>query len=161
MTHDELVDRARQWLCRDHPVVITEMAGGAGEEADAIGWKGSFSTLVECKASRADFIADRNKRFRRNPEQGIGIFRYYMSPPGVLAPDEITNGWGLIEPHGRRIHTIVKAEQQWAWNYRGEMYLLISALRRPSGLAVKRYTYQTKCRATLGVEPIPELKEGP
>jgi len=69
--HAQLVALAARWLKRDHPLVITEMT--AWESPDALGWKSSESTtLVECKASRADFLADAKKFFREHPEYGMG-----------------------------------------------------------------------------------------
>ena len=57
-------------------------------DADAIGWKRAcHSVLVECKISRADFLADRDKPFRQKPEFGVGSERFYLVPEG-LAPQK-------------------------------------------------------------------------
>ena len=46
-------------------VVLSEQACVSGEMPDAIGWKrANHSVLVECKVTRADFLADRGKPFR-------------------------------------------------------------------------------------------------
>ena len=63
MTHPELVEYAVGWL-RGYRcgVILSEQACVSGEMPDAIGWKrASHSVLVECKISRADFLADRDK----------------------------------------------------------------------------------------------------
>ena len=53
----------------------------SGEMPDAIGWKrGCHSVLVECKSSRADFLADREKPWRQKPENGAGCERFYLTP---------------------------------------------------------------------------------
>ena len=151
MTHAELVKRAAVWLRRKHAVIITEMAHGAGEEADAIGWTGyGASTLVECKATRTDFIADGKKLFRKVPRMGMGRWRYFMTPPGLLSESELPESWGLIEAHKNRFRIVVKAVEFREYARHWELQLMVSALRRPDGLCVKRYTYENKGRATIG-----------
>jgi len=159
-THSLLVDQAARWLARKgHSVVITEMSHGGGETADAIGWRGGISTLIECKASRADFFADRHKMFRRMPERGMGGWRYYCAPAGLLKPSELPENWGLLELGA----TILRetAKPQWIGEHSAshEVGLLVSALRRVApkcekGISVKVYTMDSLCRATLAVEPI-------
>src|SRR2546430_10016870 len=63
MTHAQLVQKAVEWLRAYRcGVVLSEQACISGEMPDAIGWKRScHSVLVECKISRADFLADRGK----------------------------------------------------------------------------------------------------
>lgn len=151
MTHAELVERAAVWLQRKHAVVITEMAHAAGEEADAIGFTGyGASTLVECKATRSDFLADGKKMFRQFPQYGMGRSRYFMTPPGLVRVDELPERWGLIEPMAGRFMVVVKATDFPEYARDCELQLLVSALRRPDGLCVKRYTYANKGRATIG-----------
>lgn len=151
MTHDELVRRAAKWLEQKHAVVITEM-GGSGEEPDAIGFRMGFSTLVECKTSRSDYYADRKKGLDR-----MGDWKYFLTPPGLLEGLTITEGWGLLECHGKQIRMVKEAPQQPEKNWRREQTLLMSCFRRlgkpkPESLvSVKYYTYQTKNTATVGV----------
>lgn len=99
VTHAMLVRAARLWLLKDHRVVATEMIVTAiGEVPDVIGFKGcGTSTLVECKASRADFLSDARKVFRRT-DQGLGTYRYYMVTPGIITGDnDIPKWWGAVE----------------------------------------------------------------
>lgn len=106
--------------------MLTEFAGGAvggsrrsrrsnREIPDAIGWlRSGVSLLVECKASRGDFLSDAVKPSRRSaksaglavPEpvvkgprktEGLGAYRFYFAPSGLLAPEELPEGWGLLE----------------------------------------------------------------
>ena len=99
MTHAQMVERAVRWL-RSYRcgVVLSEQACVSGEMPDAIGWKrASHSVLVECKVTRADFLADRGKPFRAKPEQGVGSERFYLTPPGLVKVEELPVGWGLLE----------------------------------------------------------------
>ena len=99
-THKQLCDRAAHWLqqskyCR---VVLIERNGGCGgEEPDAIGWTShGFSYLIEIKVSRSDFLADKHKPHRRNPETAMGRVRFYLCPKGMIKPEEMPEGWGLL-----------------------------------------------------------------
>lgn len=155
MTHKELVPLAAKWLAKKHPIVITEMTSGALEEPDAIGFHGGFSTLVECKASRADFFADFKKSVARRGER-MGDKKLYLVPAGILEAHEIPEKWGLLEVRAGKVVEVIPAMHFDEKDYRGEAGLLVSAIRRigqaaPVGCSVKCYTYETKNRATLGV----------
>jgi hypothetical protein len=134
LTHAELVERAASWLrnrmnCR---VVLTEQATGCGEIPDAIGWKyGSHSYLVECKVSRADFFSDRMKPFRADPVRGIGLYRYYMAPAGVLSAEDVDalgQGWGLLLVRGRSVVVARKPTVQARRAEQNEIAQLVQAL---------------------------------
>ena len=62
-THAELVKRAEHWLMKTVgcSFCLTELTTSAGEIPDAIGWKNGRSILIECKATRADFLSDKKK----------------------------------------------------------------------------------------------------
>src|SRR5260370_33864014 len=93
------------WLRRCRwGVVLSEQGCVGGEMPDAIGWKKvCHSVLVESKVSRADFLADRDKPFRLKPEIGVGCERYYLAPRGLIRPEELPAGWGLLEAGGRAL----------------------------------------------------------
>lgn len=136
-----------------------------GEEADAIGWEGSMCTMIECKTSVGDWKRDGEKLFRRCPEMGIGKLRYYCTEPRLLWRDHLPPRWGLLEWDGRRMRVVVQAGMQQEVNQRKEVAILLSALRRtgthaPSGVSVKVYSMQTKCRATLSVTPEEAFVDG-
>ena len=97
-SHADLVDLAMRWLdAKGFKVIISE-PGYRREQPDAVGFKdGGFSCLVECKASRSDFLRDKDKPFRKDPATGIGTMRVYLTAPGVCTPAELPEGWQLIE----------------------------------------------------------------
>ena len=106
MTHAQLVEKAVRWL-RSYRcgVVLSEQACVSGEMPDAIGWKrANHSVLVECKVTRADFLADRGKPFRQKPEQGVGCERFYLTPPALVKTEELPSGLGTarITPRKNR-----------------------------------------------------------
>lgn len=159
-THSDLVALAAQWLeHQGNTVVITELATAAGETPDALGFSGRVSTLIECKVSRSDFLADAKKSFRRNAWQGMGHKRFYMTPKDLIKKAELPVGWGLIELSDKgRARCVHDAGAYFEKNAGAEIQLLISALRRigqvpVEGVSVKCYTIQTQCQATLGITP--------
>jgi hypothetical protein len=134
MTHAQLVQKAVAWLRAYRcGVILSEQACLSGEMPDAIGWKRAcHSVLVECKISRADFLADRAKPFRRKQELGLGCERFYLTPAAMLRSEELPSGWGLLESHNRRIHLLRPAAKnlRTAAGFRYEMNLLLASLRR-------------------------------
>jgi hypothetical protein len=134
MTHAQLVEKAVQWLRAYRcGVVLSEQACASGEMPDAIGWKRAcHSVLLECKISRADFLADREKPWRQKPEVGVGCERFYLTPAGLVRREELPAGWGLLECRRREVE-MVKASAQGlraATGFRYEMNLLLASLRR-------------------------------
>ena len=134
MTHAQLVAMAVRWL-RSYRcgVILSEQACSSGEMPDAIGWKRAcHSVLVECKVSRADFLADRAKPFRHRPETGVGSERFYLVPRGLVDLSELPAGWGLLEHHNRKIEVIRPSRKNLRSDegFRCEMNLLLASLRR-------------------------------
>lgn len=134
MTHAQLVEKAVRWL-RSYRcgVVLSEQACASGEMPDAIGWKQAcHSVLVECKISRADFLADRDKPFRRKPERGVGSERFYLTPPALIKLEELPAGWGLLEHRRGHIEILHPSAKnlRTTVGFRYEMNLLLASLRR-------------------------------
>ncbi len=152
MTHDQLVTAAFSWLVRYHrcPVVAAELVTGAGETPDVIGWtSGGATILIECKASRADFTRDKHKYFRRTPQAGMGRTRYFCAPAGLLKPEEMPPGWGLVQV-GVKTLTVAKESEcpcpdAECWHsgafetraHENEAVVLMSLIRRLAGPGVR------------------------
>jgi len=111
ITHEHLVKKAGNWLkykCGCRVILLEHVAYTFyGEIPDAIGWRQGGSILVECKTSLADFKADAKKRHRRRGPHGkncgMGNWRFYIAPPGLIKADMLPEGWGLYELHGRSV----------------------------------------------------------
>ena len=133
LTHDDLVFRATRWLRNTQRcgVVVPELVSYANENPDVVGWRkqGMESILVECKASRRDFLADKKKAVRQTAHRGMGDLRYYFTGVGVVRTDELPERWGLAEVHGRRIHVIKQAERV-KYDHRQGQIMMYSLLRR-------------------------------
>ena len=149
-THQELCEKADKWLrtkC-NCSTVITELKAKTrtGEIPDSIGFKSTRSKttrsiLIECKTSRADFRADAKKEFRADPKMGMGDFRFYLCPEGVIKVDDLPEKWGLLYDMGegkplKVIHGPKGSywSREYAFQFKGnketEMMLMLSALRR-------------------------------
>jgi hypothetical protein len=134
--HQQLVRLAEMWLRRHYRcgIVLSEQSCSSGETPDVIAWKGNCrSVLVECKITRADFLADRDKPFRRAPELGMGCERFYLAPAGLIGAAELPAKWGLLEVKGREVKVAVRpsrVSQRSQAGFMLEMNLLLASLRR-------------------------------
>lgn len=108
MTHATLVALGVRWMSRQSSTVFYEFAASAKENPDIIGWSEGFSTLIECKVTRGDFLSDSKKTTRRNPKAGMGQRRYYLCPSGIIGLEDLPKKWGLLWAEKGRI--VVKKE---------------------------------------------------
>lgn len=131
MTHDELIKRQLHQLRYKNPLKLhfVEQANASNQEIpDIITIEvGRPSTLYEMKASRPDFLGDKKKVFREFPEQGMGNFRYYVCPKGLIDISEIPDRWGLAWVYPSQIRMQKEAEFQ-PCDKDSERRLVISAL---------------------------------
>lgn len=163
MTHNDLCLVAVKWLKRAnsnggpgcHVAVSECRSGWTGEIPDAIGFRAAGfddgSVVVECKTSRSDFLADKKKAHRESG--GLGNWRYFMAPAGLIKPDELPTGWGLLEVNSRGHVKVVAGlaayygtdydtvrEQTQAWRHDAdrdrEQFLLVKLLSRVGDVEV-------------------------
>jgi hypothetical protein len=156
--HDLLCELGRKWLLRPHSargpgciVALREMSTiYGGESPDALGWRSgkpwAGSYLVEVKTSRSDFLGDKKKVFRQQPDTGVGNWRFYLCPEGLISIEDLPEGWGLMWvnsrgqikpirfPHidrnmGRRERNKTVEACRFVSNRDQEMMLFLAALR--------------------------------
>jgi hypothetical protein len=108
-----------------------------GEIPDAMGFRNGTSCLIEVKVSRSDFLSDKNKRFRKEPSDGMGDWRFYLCPPNMIKPDDLPEGWGLLYAMPKQIKKVHgwPANTQWVnkpfkSNSQAERSYMYGALRR-------------------------------
>jgi hypothetical protein len=98
-----------------------------------IAWKGRCrSVVVECKVTRADFLADLKKPWRQQPN-ALGCERFYLAPKGLISAQDLPKNWGLLECSGRQVAIAVKPNSRSQRTPEGllnEMNLLLASLRR-------------------------------
>lgn len=145
MTHNDLVQIAYRWVLKRGScgVAFKELNTTTSnrEYPDVIGFGAwNHSVLIEVKVSRPDFMKDRHKSFRKDPSLGMGKYRYYMCPAGLIKPEDLPERWGLIyvndqmkarcvvNPYGHVDGNIRR--NGFERNIHAEHQLMYSALRR-------------------------------
>lgn len=145
-THKDLIPIAYRWVLKAGRcgVAFKELNSTAcnGEYPDVIGMRAwGQSVLIEVKVSRSDFLCDKKKDFRKNPEKGMGDYRFYCCPAGLIKPADLPVNWGLIwvNPQGKArciVNPYSKSLDGNIWNnphvknWQAEHGLMYSALRR-------------------------------
>lgn len=146
-THKELCALAVAWLqrpaSRSGPgctVAVSESANWInGEIPDAIGWRPyrqvlCGSVVVEVKVSRADFLADASKPHRIDGATGMGAYRYYLVPEGIIVPGDLPPKWGLVEVNKRGHlkvragHVLLGYQEADCWRHEHNQFAEISTL---------------------------------
>lgn len=97
MKHSELVEIAYKWLLKFGSVGVAfkELKSMDREIPDVIGFGAWSSKVIEVKVSRSDFIKDKSKSHRVDG-RGMGTYRYYCCPTGLISVEELPEKWGLI-----------------------------------------------------------------
>lgn len=155
MTHKDLVIRGVKWLKNNHhykyrsPIVLPEYSCSANSIPDVIGISADRTTVLECKVSRSDFKADAKKGHRRYINQ-LGNSRFYLVPTGLITPEEINNGWGLLYCHDHKI--TIEKESDWFTETRNQEYRVLYSL-------IRRIAYNDLREKTIAmlVNPLKEL----
>lgn len=121
------------WSCYRFKYVAVELCTYGTENCDVWGYDGIYTAVIEVKTSHADFLADKKKWWRSNDAEKLnlkaGTFRWYLCPEGVIKPEELPEGWGLLYWDGKKIKWVVGApmhENTW----KSDMVILYSILRR-------------------------------
>lgn len=144
LTHRELCELGARFInTQRYPAnygwrILME-TGFRKENPDVFGFTRYMSVLIECKASRSDFLRDKRKPFRQDPTKGVGMVRFYLVNEGVAKEEEMPEGWQLLIAVDRdnirypsnyldiwdyRIpkfdirNATAEAELMWSWEYR-------------------------------------------
>lgn len=138
--HSQIQAAAARWIQRQHAgpnrysgcsVIAVDPVTCAYEQPDVIGWQSCESVVVEVKVSRGDFLAD-SRKIHRTYTEGLGNIRWFAAPMGMLKPEEMPDGWGLLEWTGRGF-VVSKDCTRRALTQQGlaeERRILVSLLRR-------------------------------
>lgn len=135
LTHTKIIEHSRKvlkragmrWKCG---VTFAELSTANSEIPDVLGFQSGGSSLIEAKASRSDFLGDKKKHFRRYPYVGMGNYRFYACPTGLIKEEELPEKWGLIYVSEKGRCT-VKVKPEWQeCNLKAEHTYMYSVLRR-------------------------------
>ena len=108
ITHHQLCELGARFIVHEFYRLGAHLVGGYDwciliepgfrkELPDVFAFTKYHSVLIECKASRADFLKDKKKPFRINPELGVGAMRFYLVNEGVATERDLPDKWQLIE----------------------------------------------------------------
>lgn len=98
MTHNKLIEVGYNWILKETSCgVAFKEPGAAREVPDVVGFGHCQSIILEAKITRSDFLKDKKKIHRSGDEKGMGMFRFYIVPGGLISIDELPDHWGLIE----------------------------------------------------------------
>lgn len=145
-SHHDLCVLAGKWL--RHPgwntpqctYVAVELVTAGPELTDVFGWNYWTTVMVEVKVSRSDFLADAKKLHRQNPSEGIGQYRYYCCPEGMIQERDLPPCWGLLWERDGKIVQIVPAEPQPSLGP-SEVAIVTSIMRR-EGIKPQVFDYR-------------------
>lgn len=106
--HHRLTNLGARWFRKyGFGLVSTELTCfGSRERPDVIAFRSNCSAMIEVKVSRSDFRADCKKPERE--AGGLGNYRFYLCPEGMITPDELPPRWGLLYAKGRSVIEVVK-----------------------------------------------------
>lgn len=155
--HYQLCEEGAKWLKRrkncersETPwkYIAVEICVYGCENPDIWAFNGWSTIVVEVKTSRADFLNDSKKWWRRpgSEECIAGNYRYYLAPKGILRKEDMPPGVGLLEFNGERIERSVSAVRHSASNH-ADMIIMASILRR-EGFREGIYNYRG-CPTTI------------
>ncbi len=144
-THKQLIPIAYKWVlgpgkCGCAFKELNSLTCNS-EYPDVLGIKSNGTVLIEAKVSLSDFYSDKKKTFRKIPKLGMGDYRFYMCPSGLIKPEQLPENWGLIyvniEGKARCVvNPYCKSLTGNIWNnpheknWKAEQGLMYSALRR-------------------------------
>lgn len=108
--HKRLTKLGANWFRKNgFGVIATELTCfDSRERPDVVAFRSSCSAIIEVKVSRSDFCADRKKPERE--AGGIGIYRFYLCPEGIIKPEELPPRWGLLYAKGRSVVAVAKPQ---------------------------------------------------
>jgi len=139
-SHDELSVIAAKWIKKHSQNILIpncatiaiDMKTLEQEKPDVIGWNSSCSIMIEVKVGRGDFLKDFKKPFRKFTERGVGQYRYYCCPTGLINESELPENWGLLYLNDKNKIEIIKVAEIQKSNLIAERNMLISLIRRQS-----------------------------
>lgn len=147
--HRELCLLVGKWLRKTGsftqpscPYVAVELVTATQEQPDVFGWNYWSTVLIEVKISRSDFLADAKKFFRQHPNEGLGDYRYYCCPEGLIKQEELPDDWGLLYEKDGVIRLVKRAGYQQA-NHLAERTIYGSIARR-EGIKPQLFDYRKK-----------------
>lgn len=105
LTHNDLCEIGVKWVRATKTCffVDKEIHAPTGQIPDVLGLNFNHSIMIECKTSRSDFFNDKKKN---NYGSTTGKYRFYLCPGGLIKPEDLDDGYGLLYAHGKRVKDV-------------------------------------------------------
>lgn len=115
--HENQNRHALNWLKKQgFPVRSSNIqAVGSRERVDVIGFRSQVSCLIESKVSRSDFLNEKKKPERSGESLGVGVYRFYICPEGLLKLEDIPDNWGLLYSNGKKVTQVMRKPPGNMW----------------------------------------------
>lgn len=155
--HYQLCEKGAQYLlseegtepfCSRNRYATVELVSYCTEQADVWATNGSHSTVIEVKTSIQDFNKDAQKYWRSEEclqeGYGFGDRRYYLCPEGLIPPEKLPNGWGLLYWNPETdIITKIMPSQIHKTNHTADVSYLCSIMRK-QGIKPQIFNFRNK-----------------
>lgn len=118
--HIQLIELGVRWMQMNGFGVVSTDLGfighGACARPDVLAFRSTCSAILITKRTRKEFLADANNPWR-SEAPGLGVYRFYLCPEGVITPDEVPARWGLLyEVKGKVKNVVVPQGNLWLAN---------------------------------------------
>lgn len=149
-THRQLEEAGAKWLAKwgywwscNHIAIEPASPGCRSETPDVIGFACGVTHVIECKTSRADFLRDFRKKWRKEGDKPMGACRWWLCEEGLITRDDLAGcGDGLLWITASGDIKVIRYAAQKADEERnivGEFYILYTLLNKEAVKPVTIY----------------------
>lgn len=119
--------------------VAVELVTQGCENTDVFGFNPMYSTMIEVKVSKSDFLKDKHKY--ANVVGRVGDYKYYCCPTNVIKIDDLPDKWGLLYINENDKIEIIKIAEETKSNSYTEHAIICSIMRR-EGIKNQVFNYR-------------------
>ena len=111
------------------------------EPIDVFGFGGGCTQIIKVITTRMELNLDLERAYRKCPKYGIGEFRSYLCPNGLLNKEDIPKNWGLLwcDNKGKIIEILNPQKQE---ENKAQEAKIIKSLLRRNGINPEIFDYK-------------------
>ena len=145
-THHQMCCQVAKWLqgrwSGKKPYahyVAVELVTQGYENTDVFGFNPTYSTMIEIKVSRTDFLRDKQKY--SNKFGRVGDYKYYCCPKDIIKVNDLPDKWGLLYIDDNGEIDLIKMADETDTNLYTERSIICSIMRR-EGIKKQVFNYR-------------------
>ena len=147
LRHEELLKTAAKFIKNKglahfgkSPYVVCNY-NDAMEPIDVFGFGGSCTQVIKVITTHMELNLDLERAYRKCPKYGVGEFRSYLCPNGLLNKEDIPKNWGLLwcDNKGKIIEILNPQKQE---ENKAQEAKIIKSLLRRNGINPKIFDYK-------------------